>query len=206
SPRLSLAPRRLLEFEARARGPSPRRGGRVVVCCYLRNGVFSRLIVSASGPYRSAAAAGTPAVARSRGLRGAAKLACRPDACSGPPFKKMKKRKELDALVSCRSTAPRAVLTSSQQQHAVQELLRKGAVAAAAGSHGGGHGSDSSDDVETSSYAALAAYRLPASPPVRWWAWLPVGLVLLVGAAGALVWLHLTLRQDLDSLRAHLHR
>ncbi|XP_037528715.1 EF-hand calcium-binding domain-containing protein 14 isoform X2 [Rhipicephalus sanguineus] len=118
----------------------------------------------------------------------------------------MKKRKELDALVSCRSTAPRAVLSSSQQQHAVQELLRKGAVVAAAGSHGGGHGSDSSDDVETSSYAALAAYRLPAAPPVRWWAWLPVGLVLLVGAAGALVWLHLTLRQDLDSLRAHLHR
>ncbi|XP_037556396.1 EF-hand calcium-binding domain-containing protein 14 isoform X2 [Dermacentor silvarum] len=113
----------------------------------------------------------------------------------------MKKRKELDALVSCRATAPRAVL--SQQQHAVQELLRKGAVVAA-GPHGG-HGSDSSD-VETSSYAALAAYRLPAAPPVRWWAWLPVGLVLLVGAAGALVWLHLALRQDLDSLRAHLHR
>ncbi|KAH6940865.1 hypothetical protein HPB50_009104 [Hyalomma asiaticum] len=149
-----------------------------------------------------------PRRAYSRCLRGAAKLACRPDACSGPPFKKMKKRKELDALVSCRATAPRAVLSSSQQQqHAVQELLRKGAVVAAAGSHGGGggHGSDSSD-VETSSYAALAAYRLPASPPVRWWAWLPVGLVLLVGAAGALVWLHLTLRQDLDSLRAHLHR
>ncbi|XP_065294947.1 EF-hand calcium-binding domain-containing protein 14 [Dermacentor albipictus] len=115
----------------------------------------------------------------------------------------MKKRKELDALVSCRATAPRAVLSQQQQQHAVQELLRKGAIVAA-GSNGG-HGSDSSD-VETSSYAALAAYRLPAAPPVRWWAWLPVGLVLLVGAAGALVWLHLALRQDLDSLRAHLHR
>ncbi|XP_077549372.1 uncharacterized protein LOC144162631 isoform X2 [Haemaphysalis longicornis] len=110
----------------------------------------------------------------------------------------MKKRKELDALVSCRAAAPRAA-----SQHSVQELLRKGAAAAAtASANGGGHGSDSSD-VE-SSYAVLASYRSSAAP--RWWAWLPVGLVLLVGAAGALVWLHLALRQDLDSLRAHLHR
>lgn len=38
------------------------------------------------------------------------------------------------------------------------------------------------------------------------WAWLPICLVLLVGAAGALVWLHLGLRQDFDSLRARLRR
>ncbi|KAK8770259.1 hypothetical protein V5799_013276 [Amblyomma americanum] len=109
----------------------------------------------------------------------------------------MKKRKELDALVSCRATAPRAA-----SQHSVQELLRKGAAAAAGGN--GGHGSDSSD-VE-SSYAVLASYRSAAAPPVRWWAWLPVWLVLLIGVAGALVWLHLALRQDVDALRTRLHR
>ncbi|XP_040074035.1 EF-hand calcium-binding domain-containing protein 14 isoform X2 [Ixodes scapularis] len=111
----------------------------------------------------------------------------------------MKKRKELDALVSSRTSAlaTRAPATASAaSSHSVQELLK-----------GNNRDSDSSD-VE-SSYAVLASYRsggVGTHGCSLGWAWLPLCLILLVGAAGALVWLHLGLRQDFDSLRAHLHR
>lgn len=117
----------------------------------------------------------------------------------------MKKRKELDALVSSRATALTSRVPAS---HSVQELLKRN-----------NRDSDSSD--LESSYTVLASYRSgtcrlrATSEKLRRacrhgcsmsWAWLPICLVLLVGAAGALVWLHLGLRQDFDSLRARLRR
>ncbi|CAN8003919.1 unnamed protein product [Ixodes hexagonus] len=116
------------------------------------------------------------------------------------PSKKMKKRKELDALVSSRASALSArvpaAASATASSHSVQELLK-----------GNNRDSDSSD-VE-SSYAVLASYRsggVGTHGCSLGWAWLPLCLILLVGAAGALVWLHLGLRQDFDSLRSHLHR
>ncbi|XP_064476815.1 EF-hand calcium-binding domain-containing protein 14-like isoform X2 [Ornithodoros turicata] len=95
----------------------------------------------------------------------------------------MKKRKELDALVSSRAPPGR-------------ELLKK----------------NESESSDMEDYTVLAPYRLPprkkhngrgSSRP----ACIPACLVLVAGAAaaGALVWLHLGLRRDFDTLRSHLN-